>query len=41
MIAAFQKSDGDLLVYEGKLIEKPVLRSFARMLAVHEVANAE
>lgn len=40
VLDAFAKSDGGLLVFEGKLIEKPVLRSFARMLAVHEIAKA-
>lgn len=40
VLDAFAKSDGGLLVFEGKLIEKPVLRSFARMLAVHKIATA-
>nr|WP_283957653.1 aldolase/citrate lyase family protein [Ramlibacter sp. 2FC] len=40
VLEAFAKSDGGLLVFEGKLIEKPVIRSFARMLEVHAVANA-
>jgi (S)-citramalyl-CoA lyase len=40
VLDAFTKGDGGLLVFEGKLIEKPVLRSFARMLAVHEIAKA-
>ncbi len=39
VIAAFEQSDGGLLVFKGKLIEKPVLRSFARMLAVYETAQ--
>lgn len=39
VLEAFANSDGGLLVFEGKLIEKPVLRSFARMLAVHEAAQ--
>ncbi|WP_297746616.1 CoA ester lyase [Hydrogenophaga sp.] len=39
VIEAFSQCDGGLLVYKGKLIEKPVLRSFARMLAVYEVAQ--
>ena len=39
VIDAFAQCDGGLLVFEGKLIERPVLRTFARMLAVHEVAN--
>ncbi|MGJ7505691.1 MULTISPECIES: HpcH/HpaI aldolase/citrate lyase family protein [unclassified Variovorax] len=40
VLDAFAKSDGGLLVFEGKLIEKPVLRSYARMLQVHAVAHA-
>ena len=40
VIEAFAKCDGGLLVYQGKLIEKPVLRSLARVLAVHDVATA-
>lgn len=40
VLEAFAQSDGGLLVFEGKLIERPVLRSFARILAVHELANA-
>ncbi|WP_218822842.1 HpcH/HpaI aldolase/citrate lyase family protein [Tistlia consotensis] len=40
VLEAFEKSDGGLLVFEGKLIEKPVLRSFARMLAVRAIADA-
>jgi (S)-citramalyl-CoA lyase len=39
VIEAFEQSDGGLLVFKGKLIEKPVLRSFARMLAVYETAQ--
>lgn len=41
VIEAFAQCDGGLLVYKGKLIEKPVLRSFARMLAVYDVAHAK
>lgn len=41
VLDAFADNDCGLLVFEGKLIEKPVLRSFARMLAAHEVANAK
>ncbi|BBK34607.1 (S)-citramalyl-CoA lyase [Stella humosa] len=39
VLDAFAASDGGLLVFEGKLIEKPVLRSLARILAVHEQAS--
>ena len=39
VLDAFEQCGGGLLVFEGKLIEKPVLRSFARMIAVHEVAR--
>ena len=39
VLEAFAQSDGGLLVYEGKLLEKPVLRSFARLLAVHDAAT--
>ena len=39
VLDAFAQSDGGLLVFEGKLIEKPVLRSLARILAVHEQAS--
>lgn len=38
VLEAFDNCDSGLLVYEGKLIEKPVIRSFARILAVHEAA---
>jgi (S)-citramalyl-CoA lyase len=40
VIAAFAACDGGLLVHKGKLIEKPVLRSLARLLAVHDAASA-
>jgi (S)-citramalyl-CoA lyase len=35
VLDAFAANDTGLLVVDGKLIEKPVLRSYARMLAVH------
>jgi len=38
VIAAFEASDGGLLVVDGKLIEKPVLRSLLRSIAVAERA---
>ncbi len=41
VIEAFEQCDGGLLVFKGKLIEKPVLRSFARMLAVYETAQGQ
>ncbi|MEQ8661179.1 MAG: CoA ester lyase, partial [Gammaproteobacteria bacterium] len=34
IIAAFEAAAGGLVVVDGKLIEKPVLRSMARILAV-------
>ena len=34
IIAAFQAGDGGLVVYNGKLIEKPVLRSMQRIVAI-------
>ncbi len=34
IIAAFDAGDGGLVVYDGKLIEKPVLRSMQRILAI-------
>jgi (S)-citramalyl-CoA lyase len=39
VLDAFGKSDTGLLVVNGKLIEKPVLRSYARMLAAYERAT--
>jgi (S)-citramalyl-CoA lyase len=39
VLKAWADCDGGLLVFEGKLIEKPVLRSLARVLAVHEAAT--
>jgi len=39
VLDAFAGSDGGLLVFEGKLIEKPVLRSYARMIEVHRIAQ--
>jgi (S)-citramalyl-CoA lyase len=38
---AFAAGDSGLLVFGGKLIEKPVLRSYARMLAVYERAREQ
>ena len=40
VLAAWDDCDSGLLVFEGKLIEKPVLRSLARILAVHRAATA-
>ena len=34
IIAAFEAGDGGLVVHEGKLIEKPVLRSMQRIVAI-------
>jgi (S)-citramalyl-CoA lyase len=39
VLDAFAKSDGGLLVFDGKLLEKPVLRSLARIIAVYEAAQ--
>lgn len=39
VLAAWADCNSGLLVFEGKLIEKPVLRSLARILAVHEAAR--
>lgn len=39
VLAAWEDCDSGLLVFEGKLIEKPVLRSLARILAVHAAAG--
>ena len=39
VLDAWAKCDSGLLVFEGKLIEKPVLRTLARMIAVDAVAN--
>jgi (S)-citramalyl-CoA lyase len=41
VLDAFAACESGLLVFEGKLIEKPVLRSYARLLAVHRVASGE
>jgi (S)-citramalyl-CoA lyase len=40
VLAAWESCESGLLVFEGKLIEKPVLRSLARILAVHRAATA-
>lgn len=34
IIAAFEAVEGGLVVHEGKLIEKPVLRSMQRVVAI-------
>jgi (S)-citramalyl-CoA lyase len=39
VLDAFGKSDTGLLVVNGKLIEKPVLRSYARIVAAYESAT--
>ena len=39
VIKAFELAGGGLLVFEGKLIEKPVLRSYERLLAVRKAAS--
>lgn len=39
VLKAWADCDSGLLVFEGKLIEKPVLRSLARILAVHDAAK--
>ena len=39
IIAAFAETGGALLVYEGKLIEKPVLRSLSRTIAAYAAAH--
>jgi (S)-citramalyl-CoA lyase len=41
VLDAFAKNDTGLLVVNGKLIEKPVLRSYARMVAVYERAHGQ
>ena len=41
VLDAFAAGDSGLLVFGGKLIEKPVLRSYARMLAVYERAREQ
>ena len=41
VLEAFAKAPTGLLVFEGQLIEKPVLRSLARMLEVHRIASAQ
>lgn len=41
VMAAWDQCESGLLVFEGKLIEKPVLRSLARILEVHKVSSAE
>jgi citrate lyase beta subunit len=40
IVGAFEEADGGLVVIDGKLIEKPVLRSMYRILAVAEVTDA-
>lgn len=39
IMAAWESCESGLLVFEGKLIEKPVLRNLARILAVHQAAT--
>ena len=39
VLDAFAKQDTGLLVVNGKLIERPVLRTYARMVAVYERAR--
>jgi (S)-citramalyl-CoA lyase len=41
VLEAFASGDTGLLVVGGKLIEKPVLRSYARMVAVYERAHEQ
>ncbi|MEZ5289066.1 MAG: hypothetical protein R2712_30540 [Vicinamibacterales bacterium] len=41
VMAAFEAADTGLLVVDGKLIERPVLRTYARWLAVHERARQQ
>lgn len=41
VLEAFAKNPTGLLVFEGKLIEKPVLRSLARTLEVHRIAGGQ
>ncbi len=36
VIAAFESADTGLVVFEGKLLERPVLRSMYRMVAIAE-----
>lgn len=38
VLSAWKANESGLLVFEGKLIEKPVLRSLARILAVHDAS---
>lgn len=40
VIAAFDKADGGLVVIDGKLIEKPVLRTMQRILAIADQTSA-
>ena len=40
IIAAFQEADTGLVVIDGKLIEKPVLRDMNRILAIAERISA-
>lgn len=40
VLEAFERGDTGLLVVGGKLIERPVLRSYARMVAVYERARS-
>jgi len=39
VLAAWAGNNSGLLVFEGKLIEKPVLRSLERVLATHAAAQ--
>ena len=39
IVGAFEEADGGLVVIDGKLIEKPVLRSMYRILAVAEATS--
>jgi len=41
VLDAFAAHDSGLLVVGGKLIERPVLRSYARMVAVYERAHEQ
>jgi citrate lyase beta subunit len=40
IVAAFEEGDTGLLVIDGKLIERPVLRSMYRILAIAERVGA-
>jgi (S)-citramalyl-CoA lyase len=41
VLDAFANNDSGLLVVNGKLIERPVLRSYARMVAVYDCAREQ